>query len=274
MADLVTSLLSQYGLGELEPLIEQWIRDGRTLDEFELGLYDRTTEQGKVVDRLYPEMRQRTEQGRAPMSIGQIRDFRDSARALFRSAGLPEGFYDEPEDFAAFIVGDVSVSELGQRIQDGYVAVASAPPEVRQQMRDLYGVDEGGLVAYFLDPNRAQPLLERQVAAARIGGAAVRTGYGALSLEQAERLAGLGVNEGEAQQGLGQLAGAQELFLTLPGEGGTGISTDEQLDATFGGNAMAARRIARKQRQRQTPFEQGGGFTSSSEGFEGIGTAR
>jgi hypothetical protein len=266
MMDFASSLLRQFGLEELEPILERWIREGRTFEEFELGFYDRSTEQGKVVDRLYPELRLRQEAGRAPISITQIRDWRDQARSLMRQYGLPEGFYDEPEDFQQMIVGDVSLSELNQRVQDGYVAVASAPQDVRDNLREMFGVDEGGMAAYFLDPTRATPILERQVAAATLGAVAGRTGF-SLNRTQAEELAAFGVTGAQAQQGFGELAASQELFNPLPGENADSISKDEQIDAVFGGNAAAQRRIRQRAKRRTAPFEQGGNYATGPEGY-------
>lgn len=271
--DLTSTTLANFGLSDLGPLVEEFLRSGKTWDEFQLGLYDPTTKQGKVVDTLYPELKLRRDQGHTPMSIAQVADYRDQAKAMYRNAGLPTGFYDEPSDFTALIAGDVSLQELNHRVQQGYVAASSAPTEVRQKLKDFYGVDEGSMAAYFLDPTKATSLLERQFATAQIGGRASQAGYG-VDRSIAEDLAANGVSDAQAQQGFSQLAGSSELFNPLPGSGEDAISQQDQVDATFKGNAVAQRKVQQRARKRTAEFQGGGGFSSDKEGFGGLGSAR
>jgi hypothetical protein len=67
--------------------------------------------------------------------IGLENQFRET----LRSNGLPANFYDGNDDFQALIEGNVSPSELNERVQQGYRAVADADPEVKRQMQNLYG---------------------------------------------------------------------------------------------------------------------------------------
>jgi hypothetical protein len=201
----VDNLLHQYGLEELVPQIDGWVRQGLTWPEIEAMLRDPSTPAGQVFDRAYPEIRMRTEKHLAPMSVEQIQSYRTQAKQALRGAGLPEGFYDDNSDFTAFITGDVSVNELQARIQEGYLAASQAPAEVKAELKDYYGVDEGGIAAYFLDPTRALPVIQRQIAAAKIGGAAARVGI-SNGLVSSERLASLGVDENQASQIFGQVA--------------------------------------------------------------------
>jgi len=78
-------------------------------------------------------------------------------RDLMRSNGFDPGFYDQTTDFEKFIENDISPSELQSRIAQGFRKVADADPEVKRQMKELYGVDETGLAQYFIDPERSQP---------------------------------------------------------------------------------------------------------------------
>lgn len=271
-AATIKNLLRQYGLEEMIPLVDSWVRRGMSWAEIEGQLMDPTTDAGRVVDRIYPELRLRREAKAAPMSITQIQQYRTQARQMFRAAGLPEGFYDNVDDFRNFIVNDVSLSELSERVERGYVAMASAPPEVRAELERMYGVGPGDLVAFFLDEKKALPLIQRRVAAAQISGAGVRTGFGSLSTAEAEGLAAQGVDEGQAQQGLGDLAAAQELFRPLNQTEDT-ISRQEQLGAAFSNDAAAKKRIERRQRGRTAAFEGGGRLaTSRGGGMAGLST--
>jgi hypothetical protein len=267
----IANTLRQYGLEDLIPLVDSWVRDGLSWSEIEAQLYDPSSQAGKIVDTKYPELRLRREAGRTPMSIAQIRDYRDQTRQLFRAAGLPEGFYDTPEDFTKFIVNDVSLPELNDRINNGFVRVANAPPQVRDELQRLYGIDAGHLAAFFLDETKALPLLQQRVATAEIGGASQMAGFGNLSVNEAESLAQRGVTQGQAQQQFGALASAQELFKPLDA-GENAITRQEQL-STFDNNAAAQKRIQDRARRRTAQFEGGGGFASSREGYAGLSTA-
>lgn len=266
----VAVVLREMGLEELIPDADQFIRSGGTWEEYELRFYDPSTTAGKVVNRLYPEWAARREAGN-PISIQAIVQYRATAKSLFRSAGLPEGFWDSPDDFTKLIINDVSPAELQTRIMDGYVRVANAPQEVKDALQQFYGVSAGGLAAYFLDSQRAVPVLQRQVASAEVGGAAKSTGFGSLAVGEAERLVSEGVDSGQAQQGFSQLATSQQLFNPLD-RGEDTITRDEQLAGVFEGNANARRRIAERQARRKAAFEAGGSFASSREGYSGLST--
>jgi hypothetical protein len=268
----IRNLLRTYDLDELGSFVDEWVRQGLTWPEIEAMLYDPGSAAGAVVDRKYPELRLRREAGHAPMSIGQIRAYRDTATQIFRAAGLPQGFYDTPQDFTRFIVNDVSAEELQTRVQDGFVRVMAAPPEVRDQLQNLYGLGTGDLAAFFLDETKALPLIQRRVAAAEISGAGVRAGFGGLSVNEAERVASLGVSGEQAGQQLSTLANARELFTPLD-RGEDVISRDEQLGAVFDNNAAAQRRIQDRARRRQAAFSGGGGLATSREGLAGLSTS-
>lgn len=269
----INTFLTQYGLGELSDWAWQQIVAGATPNQITLQLYDRTSEPGKVVQRLYPEVFERMDKGLPPMSIGDAVTYRNSAIQLFRAAGLPTTFYDQPEDLAKFAGNDVSLTELKARVDQGVEAATNAPAEARAELARLYGVDSGQLAAYYLDPTRALPAIQQQYQAASVSGAGVRAGYGGLSQSEAERLAQLGVSADQAQQGFGQLASMGELFNPLPGEQGAGVERTSQLAAEFEGNAQAQQQIERQRRARLAVFGSGGSFASSQGNLSGLGVA-
>lgn len=205
-------------------------------------------------------------------SPAEIRAYRENAAAMFRQAGLPAGFYDQREDFDAYLTGNVSLSELGTRINDGYVRYLQEPAESRAALEQMYGAGAG--VAWFLDPGKALPILQRQMAAASISGASTRTGYGKLTTSEAEDLASLGVTSDQAQRGFGALEDSKELFDSLPGENTDRISREEQIGAAFRGNSNAQRRIERRRANRLAAFAGGGGAAATSEGVVGLGASR
>lgn len=273
--DRIRATLQLYSLAQ--PDLLDWARgaliDGKSESAITLDLYDPSTVPGKVVDRMYPELKGRRDGNLRPISIAEAVQYRDSAFQMMRAAGFPTGFYDEPEDLANFQIKDVSLAELKTRI-DGYtVAATSAPAETRAQLQSIYGIGAGGLAAYYADPGRALPVLEKQFAAATISGAGVRSGYGGLNRGEAERLASLGVGEQQAAQGFGALVENRELFLNLPGRRGQAISREQQLGAVFGGDQGAQAAIERKRRAELNVFGSRGGLSASQSGVGGLGSA-
>ena len=271
LAVTYTNQLRQDGLEDLVRYVDDWIEQGLTWPEIEARLDDLSTDEGRIIDQLYPERRLRREAGRSSMTIGQIRQYRDTTRAMFRAAGLPEGFYDSNEDFTRFIVNDVSPAELNQRIQNGYLRVANAPVEVRAELQRLYGLGDGDLAAFFLDETKALPLIQKRVASAEISGAGVRSGFGALERGESERLAELGVSADEAGRTLSTLAGARELF--TPIDRGEDVITREEQLATFDNSSAARKRIEDRARRRQAAFQGGGQLATSRSGYAGLSTS-
>lgn len=190
--------------------------------------------------------------------IGLENQFRET----LRSNGLPANFYDSTDDFQALIEGDVSPSELNSRVEQGYRAVADADPEVKRQMQNLYGVDEGQLAAYFLDPQKAAPLLTRQARAAQISARGLEQGNIQLTSQLAEDLARRGISEAEAQAGFTEVGRLGELAQQFAGE--TAVSQEGIIGAAFGTDVAAKQELERRKRLRLGEFQGGGTFAKAT----------
>lgn len=196
-----------------------------------------------------------------------------TAKDVLHNYGIPSGVFDNPQDLSKLMIGGVSTTELEQRVKDASNAIDNYSPEAVSELQRLYGIGKGGIIAYALDPAKAEPILAQQFQAAKIAGYADTTGYGQLSSDQAETLAKQGLTDAQAQQGLGQLASEKELFTSLPGQNEAAISTDAQLGAEFGSNAADQAAIANRQRQRLAQFAGGGGAATTSQGVVGLSKA-
>lgn len=265
---LIKATLAQYGLPDS---LADWawteIVAGKGQAEILLDLYQRPEFKTE-----FPEIDARQKAGLAPLSPGEIVSYRQQARQLMRNAGLPEGFYDSKSDFTGFLTKDVSLSELGQRITDAAQAAYNTPQQDKEEWQRL-GFGHGDLTAMFLNPDVAQPLLHKQLAAASLAGTSVRAGYGQLNADQALGLTELGVSQQQAQQGFGNLAHQSELFGSL-NSGEQQIGQPDQLAAQFGGNAAAQQRILDRARGRVAAFSSGGNFAGSQGGISGLGAAQ
>lgn len=112
-------------------------------------------------------------------------------KEIMSQAGLPTGFYDQPEDFTKFIAElGTSVSEITERVNIAKQALQDADINIKTALKNYYGLTENDMVAYLLDPQRAftainsrfaysTAALKEQYQTAEVGGAAIRAGLGA-----------------------------------------------------------------------------------------------
>jgi hypothetical protein len=271
-------LLESYGLESLSQFALDQVINGTSATQFRQMLWER------------PEFRQRFKvifdrqaKGLAAMTPQEVIEFETRARQTLRAAGLPPSFYDSQDDFYNFMVNDVSLTELTDRIKLAETAAYNLDPVTRAELDRLWGTSPGDLTAYFLDPNRALPILQQRLLASQVAGGAVRAGYagqqagGMLTREEAERLASLGITGEQAAKGFGEIVTGQELYNPLPGEiYGEAfpkeiVSRTEQFSAVFEGNAAVQERIRRRRANRAAAFRSGGSFTTDQVGFGGLG---
>jgi hypothetical protein len=188
---------------------------------------------------------------------------------MMRAAGLPQGFYDGQDDFTKFLTNDLSLAELGDRVTLAANAAFNMPREARDALTQ-WGMGAGDLTAFWLDPDKAQPLLERKYNASLLAGASTRAQFGSLTEDTANQLVGWGTTEEQAEQGFGALVDSKELFQTLDRTEDV-IGQDAQLGAAFGGSSAARRRIENRRAKREATFSGGGGFASTQGGLSGLG---
>lgn len=267
---ILQNFLDQYGLGGLGAWAWTKMLNGESLDQIKLEMRD--TPEFKA---RFPAMEQLAKQGRA-ISVDQYMAVEDSYRDVMHSYGLPGGFYDSPDDFAKFMIGNVSPSELNDRVKQ-YSGAVLGDQQTLTEMERLYGTvghsgnPAGDLLAHYLDPNVAAPLLGEQLQAAQFAGAAAKSGFGQVSKAQAEQFgAQQDISAQEAQQGFGALVHNRELFQALPGQGEQQISTDTQLGAAFGGSATSQEQIEKRRRERLAAAGGGGGFSATRQGSVGL----
>lgn len=217
------------------------------------------------------------------MTEQQAIDYENQASNLFHAAGLPGGFYDSSNDFQNLIGGDVSISELTNRVNNGYLAVVNAPPQVRQAYTDLFGASgDAALASIFLDPNQALPVLEQQAVAAEYAGTGLQYGF-PISRQTATEAGQAGLSMSQIQSGFQKLNDTSGLFSPTVGEANTAaaggaqpITVDQAQEAIFGLGAQAGANATTLQRQtaeRQAAYGGGGGVQVGQRGLVGLGTS-
>lgn len=264
---ILLNFLNQYGLGGLADWA--WSRylelgggnDAMQVIQFELP-------QQKAFQARFPAYQKLAKEGHV-MSAADMLSLENSYRQVLHAAGLPQGFYDQPADFAKFMLDGVSPSELSQRAQLAAQFVSGDPEALA--LGKEFGIPTGHQIAYIIDPGRALPLITNQINAAQDAAAAQETGFRGLRRDQAMQLAQLGVTSDAARTQFADLAKQAGLFAGTTAEG-SNITEQEQFGAAFLGNANAALRIANRQAERRAAFQGAGGFNAGNAGVSGLGT--
>jgi hypothetical protein len=196
---------------------------------------------------------------------------------------------------------NVSASEVSSRITQGYVEASNLwnnEPGFAQFMTTNYGMTQGGLASYYLNPTNAVSdlTLQQQLNSGVTAGAAVQQGFGNLAQSQAAALSaflggtntsGLGggpavseqTAQGFFQQGIGGGAsGVNALTVAQAGAGltsGPGANlTADQIIAAGEGNAQANQAVSNVQQTRTMNSRGGGGAATTAQGAVGLGYAQ
>jgi hypothetical protein len=205
--DTVSSELTRLGLSSLvtplRELFESGISDGESL---RLALSQRPEYQTR-----FSANAKRIAAGLSALSPAEYIQLEDQYQNVMRNYGLPASYYakdltGKQIGFEELLGGDVSATELEERLITAQDRVLKSNPEVLKTLKAFYpGISNGDILAYSLDPKNALKDIQRKVAAAEIGGAALAQGL-ATSATGAEELAGYGITKAQAQQGFADVA--------------------------------------------------------------------
>jgi len=267
--EIIRDTLRQYGLEDLTSEAYNMLIEGSSTEAVVLRL----RESDRFQER-FKGMQMRDDAGLPAISPAEYISLERSYRQTMATAGIPEGFYDSPDDLAAFIGNDISHAEMTQRVSMAAAAVQAIDPNLKTQLQDLYGIgveNDGELTAYFLDPERGVNVIEQrlQLEAAGLSSAAMGTLGGGFERETAERLADIGVQRREITERLqGQAAVTQQLL----GEE-EAVTTSELAAAEFGLDSEATADLARLRQQRQQRGRRQMGALVTGAGASGLGRA-
>lgn len=237
-------LLNEYGLGSEADWAWDMIRQGRTAEYVLQELRKRDAYKAR-----FKGMEARRQAGLPAISEQEYIAYERNAYQMMRTAGMPRGFYDNPDDFATLIGNDVSVAELSRRIANGYQRIADAPPEVMQAFSDLFGVNgEQALAALILDPDKALPLLEQQITAGVAVGVGRIFGFG-ISTNTAQRMGQFGLSDEQIYAGYERMLQLRPLLTETVSEG-TDLNADTGAAAVFGIDGTSMEKFQQRQKER------------------------
>jgi hypothetical protein len=234
---------------------------GASDSEIELSLYDQPAFQAR-----FPAIEARRKAGMSPISITDYLNYESTVRQMAGVIGMPLS----QSEIDQLLINDVSAQEVDQRIQIASEAALS-DNETRTFLQANYSITPGQISKYWMDPKKELPILQQQFRIGQIGGAAVRTGFGGVTLSQAQRLASTGMDQAAAESAFKNLAHISPLFTPISTTEDT-FSTDEQI-ALAVGDQDVEKLLEHQQQGRQAEFKGGGGYAAGKEGFA-TGTAK
>jgi len=254
---VVTALFKQYGLESLTSKIIEYARAGYQGDA--IGVMLRDTPEYKA---RFPAMATLMSKKRA-ISEAEYIEYERTAAQLEKRYGLPSGLVQG--SVTGLLEGEVSASELQDRVVLASDAALQSPQSLRDTFRNYYGIDTGGLAGYFLDPAKATPILQKQFVASQIGAEAMQQNVG-IRVDVAENLQALGVTQDVAREGFANVS--RQMAFT----GGRGdVVSQEQL---IGGNLLQReadiKEIERAAAARTGRFQTGGAFIQEQGGVSGL----
>lgn len=256
-------LFAQYGIPELANKIVELKNQGLTDRVVAIELQKTPEFKARFIGN-----ENRKKAGLPPLDPATYISTETAYKKVMRDSQLPVGFYDQYDDFAKFIGGDVSPAELQERLNIANQSIQNADPYFTDSLRRLYGLQSGDMLAYALDPERALPFITRQQKAAQFAAEGARQGL-QVTTPMAETYSGqLGITQGQARQGFEQVAEilpeAQRLGAITPGAQPVGL--EETTSAVFGGAQSAdyKQRLKRLSEIEQSRFAGQAGVTRGS----------
>jgi hypothetical protein len=247
----------QYGLGSLVTDIRNLLVNDTPVSEF--GLRLRGTDAYKS---RFKANEARIAAGLAALSPAEYVALEDQYQNVMRNYGLPASYYTKDQTgkqvgFEKFIAGDVSATELEDRISTAQKRVINANPEVSQALKAFYpDITNGDILAYALDPSQGLEAIKRKVTAAEIGGAAMGQNL-ATSEARAMQLAGYGITKDQAQQGfqtVAEVAPRGSQLADIYGQAPYGQAEAEAEVFNTAGSAQAAARRKKLKELEQASF--------------------
>lgn len=224
----------QWGIEGLDGPIRQYLEEG--YDANTIALLLQNTPQYK---QRFAANEARKAKGLPVLSPAEYLATERSYREILSAAGLPVGFYDSIQDFRKWIEDDVSPTEIRDRVNVAVTLVNSVDPDMKRYFQQWYST--GDMVAYALDRKRATAVLNRQVVAAGIGGAADTQGVN-IGRTLAERIAETGIDPEQARQGFGVVAGDRDTATKLSSLYGLSYGEVDLINEVFFADAAAQKK--------------------------------
>lgn len=251
--DILYNEFNKYGLGGLVEDVKYLLQSNVSPSQFALELQNT-----KSYQQRFAANQERIKAGLRALTPAEYVGLEDQYQNIMRNYGLPASYYTKDatgkqSGFDKFIAGDVSATELEDRIATAQKRVINANPQVSTALKQFYpDITNGDILAYTLDPSQGLEGIKRKVTAAEIGGAAIAQGL-QTGVSRAEELARYGVTAQQAQQGFQTVSAIAPRGGMLAEIYDTGPYGQTQVEEEVFGLAGAAE--SRRRREKLTSLE-------------------
>lgn len=254
--EVIVSTLKSYGLESLSGKVLEFIQQGYSSDTVNILLQD--TQEYK---KRFAANEVRRQKGLPVLSPAEYLSTEAAYRQVMQAAGLPPTFYDQPSDYEKWLGADVAPAEVQRRAQAAQKLVESVDPAIRREFERFYTT--GDIVAYALDPERTQEILDRQVKAAQVSAAGAAQGVG-VNRGLAERLVEAGVDDQQARAGFGVVSQAAQRGSSLGALSGVEYGEQDAINEVFFNDAEAGEKRRSLASQERGRFSGSGGAGEKS----------
>lgn len=263
VAIAIVNLFTQYGLESLAPKIVEFVRQGYSSDTISVLLQDTNEYKERFAANA-----DRKKRGLPVLSPAEYLSVENSYRQIMAAAGLPPGFYDSVTDFQGFIGNDLSPTELKSRVDVASEAIYKSDPNTLNYFKQWYST--GDMIAYALDPKRAEPIVERNIKAAQAAATAQAQGIG-ISRDTAEDLGRVGVTQDQMRTGFGYIGQEYGRAAKLANLYGENYTADDLTSEVFLDDANAANKRRKLASAERGSFGGSSGQSKSSLSRTGSG---
>lgn len=272
--------LGQFGQG-VSSAVQTFVEPGGSADsplvsEFMRGFIGSGSEQVAFEEvrnsDLYDQtfVGNRREDGSLRMGEQEWFGYRRGWRRTLASYGLDPRLFEGKGRFEEAVRNEISVDELGSRIDVMANQIDANLDEVRGYYASSFGLEmtRESLLGAAIDPTIERDIFERRISAAQIGGEAKLQGF-IRDLDRVERMASTGLSQ---QQARGVYTEASERVPTLDvlagryndTRGAFGVEGFE--DATVFGDTQVRQRMDRRMQDEASAFSQRGGVRQNQDG--------
>lgn len=254
--------LNELGLGDLYDTINSMITQDFTVAKIKLEL----PKQQAYKDR-FPGMEALRKAGRAISEATYISNERGYLQTL-RAYGLDEAILGSRSELGKYIANEVSPREFEERVNIAATRVKENP-DVMNAFKTYYPeADQGGVIAYLLNPKAGMDIIKKQIRVSEIGAAAAKAGFAQnlVSAEFAGSLIGAVGETGYAQisnefQRARVLANTQRRLANIEGQQYTDL---EAIGAVVGDDVTKALASERRASREAARFGGSAGLSGAS----------
>ncbi len=261
-AAVLNAQLAAWGITGLGPDVLKFLRQGLDANALMLQL-----EQTDAYKKRFIANEARKKAGLRVLPPAEYVATETTLKSLGRQYGISPNQFNVTK----MLERDVSPAEAQDRLNLVQQRWLQAPPEERAAWKSFYGATDGDALTAILNPDHALSLVQRQAAAAQLGGIAGQQHLG-VDRSRAESLVSSGVSAEQAQQGFGQIAESLSTDQAIAQRFGSQISQTDEEDARLLGLASARRKLRTLQASEASLFAGGGSAGGGALSGSGAGS--